>query len=178
MKGSSKVRHTWGTPGGSLAMCPVLHWTSLWWAPMPLLLPAPAVWSSAWGARMPHWQPLLWPLDASGFRVRYPSGHSWRLGQVIYPAAGSCSAATMLLWGCDASLLLVSDNRNWAQVEEQAHWWAWECALPLEWDLTEFVALWRPTLTNLSSRSSWSSCIKRSRCWTEKMLGASQYGPQ
>ena len=98
------------------------------------------------------------------------------------------SAASMLLWGHEA---FIPAGLSW--------WWSslkWgctsggtqECALPLEWDLSECIVpcqhcgavcavLQRPALNTCWSSSLWRSCIKRSWLWHVKMLSASCYWP-
>ena len=51
------------------------------------------------------------------------------------------------------SCLLVSGDCDWAWDDEGVHGGAWECTLPVDWDLPEHVVLWKSALTSIQSSS-------------------------
>ena len=154
-------------------MCLIFHcWTPFWWALM-LLLSAPTAWLYVHGMRVPHHWSLSWSCDAGGFSTigssSFDTWGTWRCPQlctepVNWVSAVTCRTVSMPLWAVEPSCLLCPAGGDQAQVEEGVCEWAQECALPLDWDQPEFVVLQRPALISLLSRSSWSSCINRSRC--------------
>ena len=84
------------------------------------------------------------------------SGSVWDLWTIPSWHAQYCIHAAVGLWCLPTcwSLVMVIEFRM-----TRACGGAWVCALSLDWDLLESVALQRPALPSLWSRSSWSSAL-------------------